>query len=132
MFYESEVDDKLAVNIINQAKEELTRMSLNDEPKRLVEDAAKLLGLTPDVHQSNGALLCIGERETVMFNPLDPERGDLMKVAEAAELDVDFTLREVEPYSSARRQPFTKGDHQSLTLAILRAASAVLHSRGGV
>ena len=108
---------------------------MNDELKQLIEDVARLLGLTPDVHQANGALLCIGERETVMFNPLDPERGDLMKVAMAARLDIEFQSGQVWAFIKSGQPDyfdFVWDDHQSLALAILRAASAVLHSRGGV
>ena len=128
MFYESEVDDKLAVNIINQAKEELTRMSLNDEPKRLVEDAAKLLGIGFNPENDIEYLLC-------HFNPLDPERGDLMKVAMAARLDIEFQSGQVWAFIKSGQPDyfdFVWDDHQSLALAILRAASAVYKSRGGV
>lgn len=105
-------------------------MTKDEQLKQLIENAARLLGLTPDVHQANGALLCMSERETVMFNPLDPERGDLMKVAMAAELAIDFSHNWVN--SSFNLHYFEKGDYQSLATAVLRAASAVYKSRGGV
>ena len=109
---------------------------MNDELKSLVADAAKLLGLEliwdgvcPPYFQTEIGL--------IMFNPLDPERGDLMKVAMAAELTVDFEFYTVTlPVKDTDCFPeefdWIKGDHQSLAIAILRAASAVLHSRGGV
>lgn len=49
---------------------------MNCELKSLIEDAARLLGLDG--------------WDMKHFNPLDPERGDLWKVAHAAKLRVDF------------------------------------------
>lgn len=113
---------------------------MTDELKSLIEDAAKLLGYkqfgtcspTDGLrhHVDNG----IG-RYTDIFNPLNPERGDLMKVAEAAGVSIRFGNSEVtiaEEDGGYKTYKFTKGDYQFLALAILRAASAVLHSRGGV
>ena len=112
---------------------------MNTEHKQLVEDAAKLL----EKHNYrwcnawNGAYAYapqdgfFGE----IFNPCDPERGDLMKVAEAAGLSLRFGKSEVtiaEEDGGYSIFTFTKGDHQSQALAILRAASAVYKSRGGV
>lgn len=95
---------------------------MSEELKQLVADAAKLLQFQY-------------VEQRVCFNPCDPERGDLMRVAEAAEVWIDFEFARVF-YSSDDPSDnsfgFTKGDYQSLALAILRAASAVLHSRGGV
>lgn len=107
---------------------------MNDELKSLVADAAKLLGLEliwdgvcPPYFQTEIGL--------IMFNPLDPERGDLMKVAMAARLDIEFQSGQVWAFIKSGQPDyfdFVWDDHQSLALAILRAASAVLHSRGGV
>lgn len=119
---------------------------MNTELKQLIEDAAKLLGLKEDTRggKDDPRLgLIVGTRKkfsgddyhyfpSIYFNPCDPERGDLMKVMEAAELDVDFKHNRVvlpreEDYCAYH---FTKGDYQSLALAVLRAASAVLKARG--
>ena len=110
---------------------------MNTELKQLIEDAAKLLGLVRQSATDNDTLFqrIDGTSGIVVFNPLDPERGDLMKVAEAAELGIDYefhcvhvpvcnTAFEIDEYE------FTKGDYQSLALAVLRAASAVLKARG--
>ncbi len=106
--------------------------NMTKEMRQLIENAAKLLGLEliwdgvcPPYFQTEIGL--------IMFNPLDPERGDLMKLAMAAGLSVEFDLGLVfgntgKPDSFA----FTKDDHQSLAIAVLRAVSAVLRSRGGV
>ena len=105
---------------------------MNDEMKRLVDDAAKLLGLTPITLLMSGAVLCSdGSSVGVKFNPLDPERGDLMRVAMAAELVISFSLGRVIPNNyRIPEESFTKGDHDSLAIAVLRAASAVLKARG--
>lgn len=100
---------------------------MSDELKQLIEDAAKLLGLTYQTY-INGK--CYSHLGTLIFNPLDPERGDLMKVAEAAELTIDYEFRVIAlPVTGDVFDPdeykFTKGDYHSLALAILRAASAV-------
>ena len=105
---------------------------MNTELKQLIEDAAKMLG----IRDYNW----LGDHyhyfPSHYFNPLDPKRGDLLKVAEAAELVIDVREGEnavywEDPYAeSPCREGFTKGDHQSLALAVLRAASAVLKSRG--
>jgi hypothetical protein len=119
---------------------------MNDELKQLIEDAAKLLGLKEDTRggKDDPRLgLIVGTKKKFSgddyhyfpsryFNPLDPERGDLMKVAEAAELCIYFERNRVvlplsEDYYAYH---FTKGDYQSLALAVLRAASAVLKARG--
>lgn len=101
---------------------------MDNELKSLIEDAAKLLGIEliwdgvcPPYFQAEIGL--------VLFNPLDPERGDLWKVADAAELMISYK------YSLAEYERgvfhFTKGDYQSQAIAVLRAASAVLKTRGG-
>lgn len=109
---------------------------MTDELKQLIEDAAKLLGLTPITLLLSGVVLCSdGSIVGVKFDPFDQQRGDLMKVAEAAELDVDFYFDYVATGATDGtdgQYKFTKGDYQSLALAVLRAASAVYKSRGGV
>lgn len=94
---------------------------MTDELNQLIEDAAKLLPLT--------------DYQRAYFDPCDPERGDLMKVADAAELRIDFqtstvTLPVMGRDELATMLTFTKGDYQSLALAVLRAASAVYKSKG--
>lgn len=90
---------------------------MDNEIKSLIEDAAKLL------HANKVGF------NILHFNPLDPERGDLWKVADAAELMISYK------YSLAEYERgvfhFTKGDYQSQAIAVLRAASAVLKARGG-
>ena len=102
---------------------------MNDELKSLVADAAKLLGLEliwdgvcPPYFQTEIGL--------IMFNPLDPERGDLMKVAMAAKLIVGGCLVSAEDFHSIKYS-YPRGDYDSLALAVLRAASAVLKAREG-
>lgn len=102
---------------------------MNDELKQLIEDAAKLLGLTPITLLLSGVVLCSdGSAVGVKFNPCDPERGDLMKVAEAA----DLVIGNGAVYSDGPTQFYAKGDYQSLALAVLRAASAVYRAKRGV
>ena len=101
---------------------------MNEELKSLIEDAANLLGIGFNPENDIEYLLW-------HFNPLDPERGDLMKVAMAARLDIEFQSGQVWAFIKSGQPDyfdFVWDDHQSLALAILRAASAVLHSRGGV
>lgn len=99
---------------------------MNEELKSLIEDAAKLLGIGFNPENDIEYLLC-------HFNPRDPKRGDLMKVAEAAELIVDFEFYTVTlPVKFSEEFDWIRGDYQSLAIAILRAASAVYKSRGGV
>lgn len=105
--------------------------SADAELRKLIEDAAKLLGLKE--HGWMGDSYCHVVNNTwADFNPLDPERGDLMKVAEAAELVVGRGLV-TNAWSSCYTIAieYTKGDYQSLALAVLRAASAVLKARNG-
>lgn len=106
---------------------------MNDEMKSLIEDAARLLGHklaylqhseTPYIADKNG------KPTYYIFNPADPERGDLMNVTEAAQLGISFFFCAV-AHTSGVHETFTKGDYQSLALAILRAASAVMKARGG-
>ena len=103
---------------------------MNDELKQLIEAAAKLLGYNDSyvLHE-----MVFNKFDYLVLDPLDPERGDLMKVAEAAELDVDFYFDYVATSNTDGtdgQYKFTKGDYQSLALAVLRAASAVLKARG--
>ena len=118
---------------------------MNDELKQLVEDAAKLLGYPSKGLASKFIAQGVSKHAVIIgnahggdsvFDPLDPERGDLMKVAEAAELVIDMREGEnavywEDPYADFPcREAFTKGDYQSLAYAVLRAASAVLRARG--
>lgn len=99
---------------------------MNTELKQLIEAAAKLLGYK---HVADN-IYDAGDFVRV-FNPCDPERGDLMKVAEAAELNVDFSKGHVSEPDVGELFYFEKGDYQSLALAVLRAASAVLANAEG-
>ncbi|MGK3946088.1 hypothetical protein ABK046_48035, partial [Streptomyces caeruleatus] len=66
----------------------------NTEMKQLIEDAAKLLDIA--LEWINGLPYRKTGHGTLRdFNPCNPERGDLMKVAEAAELDIDFDAEAV-------------------------------------
>lgn len=116
---------------------------MSDELKSLIEDAALILSIEDfqhryDILRDDYEWLClIGKSNGVVvaFNPLDSERGDLCKVAEAAELLVDFKRQLVQEidydgWDIRIEEHFTKGDYQSLALAVLRAASAVLKARG--
>lgn len=102
---------------------------MNDEIKQLIEDAAKLRGL--EVVDWRGSTPVAVDDQGLLhgFNPLDQERGDLMKVAEAADLDIYFGSYEVWNMSGEVCFNFTKGDYQSKAIAVLRAASAVLKAR---
>ena len=106
---------------------------MTTEQKQLVEDAARLLGL--EVVDWRGSTPVATDNQGLLsgFNPYDPERGDLMKVAMAAELWIDFQFERVfYDYSSDEESfGFDKNDCQSLALAILRAASAVMKARNG-
>ena len=107
---------------------------MTDELKSLIEDAAKLLGYSQCTNPEDG-YYSKSRWGLFQFNPLDPERGDLMKVAEAARCSIRFGKAEVtlaELDGGYVCFPFVKGDHESLAIAILRAASAVYKSRGGV
>ena len=101
---------------------------MNDELKQLIEDAAKLLGIEYSPYYGGRT---DAEGFHPPFNPLDPDRGDLMKVAEAAELDIDFELEYV-VYKSGLASAafdFERNNYKSLALAILRAASVVMKAR---
>lgn len=95
---------------------------MNEELKSLIENAAKLRGIGFNPENDIEYLLC-------HFNPLDPERGDLMRVVEAAELFINWKACWVAGPTGATSD-FTKDNYQSLALAILRAASTVYKSRG--
>ena len=106
---------------------------MTDELKQLVEDAAKLLDLQDHGWMADSYMHAV-ENTWRQFNPLDPERGDLMKVAEAAGVSIRLGKSEVtlaEADGGYKVFAFIKGDYQSIALAILCAASTVLHSRGG-
>lgn len=114
---------------------------MNTEIKQLIEDAALILSIEDfqhryDILKDDYEWLClIGKSNGVVvaFNPLDPERGDLMKVAEAAELEINYADCTVWEYATPLPpNRFTKGDYQSLAEAVLRAASAVLKARGEI
>lgn len=113
-------------------KTKMMTLAHTDELKQLIEDAAKLLGLKTG--HWVGQMLSYYNAGVLnqYFNPCNPERGDLMKVAEAAELRVDYSCEEVSTGDKNYAFEFTKGDYNSLALAVLRAASAVLKARGGV
>ena len=104
---------------------------MTDELKSLIEDAAKLLGY-PSYDHSIG---CYRENYSTLqrnFNPLDPERGDLLKLAEAAKVSVRFGKSEVtvaEEDGGYKVFDFTKGNYQSLALAVLRAATTTTEKR---
>ena len=107
---------------------------MNEELESLIEDAAKLLGLKPGIYTHDRGLLVArngNAKDGFWFNPLDQERGDLMKVAEAAEIFINWKACWVAGPTGIAHD-FTKGDYQSLAIAVLRAASAVYKSRGGV
>ena len=105
---------------------------MTTEQKQLVEDAARLLGL--EVVDWRGSTPVATDNQGLLsgFNPYDPERGDLMKVAEAARLDIEFQSGQVWAFIKSGQPDyfdFVWDDHQSLALAILRAASAVMKAR---
>lgn len=113
---------------------------MTDELKSLIEDAARLLGLLPKEFDEEVEVLEVyNERgQLVEFNPCDPERGDLMKVAMAAGLEIYFDLCELiakhldETWGEETvvdYQEWEKDDYDSLALAILRAASSVWKAR---
>ena len=107
---------------------------MTEELKQLVEDAAKLLGYDQCTNPEDG-YFSKSRWGLFQFDPLDQERGDLMKVAEAARLDIEFQSGQVWAFIKSGQPDyfdFVWDDHQSLALAILRAASAVYKSRGGV
>lgn len=112
---------------------------MNTELKQLIEDAAKLLGATVVAWEGStpvAARIVGDETHLFGFNPCDPERGDLMKLMEAAELCIDARENEYFVYYDDECAPdpvwfrYAKGDYQSLAEAVLRAASAVLKARG--
>ena len=105
---------------------------MTDEMKRLIEDAARLLWIN-GFWSVNGISYYEGDDSSnriCYFNPLDPERGDLMKVAMAAKLIVGGCLVSAEDFHSIKYS-YPRGDYDSLALAVLRAASAVLKAREG-
>lgn len=114
-------------------------MNSETETKQLIEDAAKLLGIVVvfdgdfcGYEADDASDRYTSDKWLKNFNPLDPERGDLMKVAMAAKLCIDYEDCEVHlPWNTqGLSQIFNSDDYQSLALAILRAVSAVLKARG--
>lgn len=104
---------------------------MTDEMKSLIEDAAKLLCYWDDPEYNHEFGILHG------FNPLDPERGDLMKVARAGWITVRHENGTIDApifnssgfFKHLYNDYFDTDDYQSLALAILRAASAVLKAR---
>ena len=114
---------------------------MNDEIKQLIEDAAKLLGYPSKGLASKFIAQGVSKHAVIIGNsaggdsvldPLDPERGDLMKVAREG----DFCINHTEGYvrwvwgRKYGRETFMLDNYQSLALAVLLAASAVLKARG--
>jgi len=103
---------------------------MTDELKSLIEDAAKLLGIGFNPENDIEYLLC-------HFNPIDPERGDLMKVARAGWMTIRHENGTIDApifnssgfFKHLYNDYFDTDDYQSLALAILRAASAVYRAR---
>lgn len=102
-------------------------MNQDTELKQLIEDAAKLLGIDTSEQYAYSSILTNDDK---IFDPTNQDSGDLMKVAEAAELDVEFSTGWVLTKTTMASSRFTKSDYQSLALAVLRAASAVWKARG--
>ncbi len=110
---------------------------MTDELKSLIEDAAKLLGLPEGEWIENLA----GDESFVvgnsLFDPYDPERGDLMKVARAGWMTIRHENGTIDApifnssgfFKHLYNDYFDTDDYQSLALAILRAASAVYRAR---
>lgn len=104
---------------------------MNEETKQLIEDAAKLLGLKTGQWVAGMLTYYNAGILNQYFNPLNPERGDLMKVAMAAELMIEFKdLCVYLPQYVENQIWYFDETYQSLALAILRAASAVYRARG--
>lgn len=114
---------------------------MTDELKSLIEDAAKLLGLPEGEWFDNydaDHVCCqsfvVGD---TLFDPLDPERGDLMKVARAGWMTIRHENGTIDApifnssgfFKHLYNDYFDTDDYQSLALAILRAASAVYRAR---
>ena len=104
---------------------------MTEELKQLVEDAAKLLGYDQCTNPEDG-YFSKSRWGLFQFDPLDQERGDLMKVAMALRLNMRLDGGWLIGPETDVGFAFEPDDHQSLALAILRAASAVYKSRGGV
>jgi len=115
---------------------------MDNELKSLIEDAAKLLGIKKISFDQNGTPYHFVEVSPVNghraeFNPLDPERGDLWKVADAAKLSIELDASLVSAdwdgnYTYRINEKIGGSDYQSQALAVLRAASAVLKAREGM
>lgn len=105
--------------------------SADAELRKLIEDAAKLtFGEVTNVGTNDKPIYITPAGR---FNPLDPERGDLRKVAEAAKMVISYYdgwVRYVTVHKFGQEH-FLVGDYQSLALAVLRAASMVWKARNG-
>ena len=99
---------------------------MTDELKQLIQDAARFLGLEVVDWFGDNPTAVDGEGMLSSFNPANPERGDLMKVVEAA----DIVVGGGSVYSDYQTLFYIRDDYQSLVLAVLRAASAMLKARG--
>ena len=112
---------------------------MTDELKSLIEDAAKLLG-KEFMWAGDKFLILLNAHDRYFgpWNPLDPERGDLMKVARAGWMTIRHENGTIDApifnssgfFKHLYNDYFDTDDYQSLALAILRAASAVLKARG--
>lgn len=112
---------------------------MTTEQKQLVEDAARLLGL--EVVDWRGSTPVATDNQGLLsgFNPYDPERGDLMRVERAGWMTIchENGMVSAPLYNSngffehTHNELFDTDDYQSLALAILRAASAVMKARNG-
>lgn len=110
---------------------------MTTEQKQLVEDAARLLGL--EVVDWRGSTPVATDNQGLLsgFNPYDPERGDLMKVARAGWITIRHENGTIDApifnssgfFKHLYNDYFDTDDYQSLALAILRAASAVYRAR---
>ena len=111
---------------------------MTDELKSLIEDAAQLLDLPEGEWIEDSAdeteVFIVGNS---LFDPYDPERGDLMKVARAGWMTIRHENGTIDApifnssgfFKHLYNDYFDTDDYQSLALAILRAASAVYRAR---
>lgn len=120
---------------------------MTTEQKQLVEDAARLLGFPSKgpaskyiVQGVSATAIVIGNAQggDSVFDPYDPERGDLMRVERAGWMTIchENGMVSAPLYNSngffehTHNELFDTDDYQSLANAVLRAASAVLKARG--
>lgn len=110
---------------------------MTDELKSLIEDSAKLLGLKTGQWVAGMLTYYNAGILNQYFNPLNPERGDLMKVARAGWMTIRHENGTIDApifnssgfFKHLYNDYFDTDDYQSLALAILRAASAVYRAR---